>query len=295
MGLFRTLKKSIYSPEFYRSLLDAPFKFSFKYFASLALSFAVAMTILVAPALIPRAMDFLKGAALSLDAFPQDLLVTLSGGVVSTNTTSTVSFPAPPSMRALFESGGAAPENVAVIDTSSTFSEERFAGYHTLFLVTKNNIVSGYDGEIRIDSLKDTEDAKIDKAKAQAIAGKVRTALGWIPAGMVFLIFLIMVFLSAGVLAYLLPIAVLVHIIARIRKIPVGYKKSYQLALHGASLGLILLPFKLVLFTFLPVSYFLILAAIVAIEILVNLKAGERLPVLAEEGKEKPDHQNPVA
>jgi hypothetical protein len=280
MGLIKTLRKSIYSPEFYKALFSAPFSFSLKYFFSLALAFAVAMTLIIAPTVIPGFISFLKGVSASLDGFPPDAVVTIQNGTASTNVTSTIILGATEAVRVLFDTGSGAPHNLLVIDTSSTFSEDLFKSYDTMFLLTRGSIISEYGGVIRIGPVGAyLKDAKIDKTKVEEIAGNIRARLSWIPAGIVFGVFFAMFLMFAGILFYLLSITLLVWLIARIRNIRTGYGKSYQIALHASSLGLLFLPFKLLLLWFLPISYFMILTIIVVIEVFINLQPGIEEPI----------------
>jgi hypothetical protein len=289
MGLIKNLRKSIYSPPFYRGLFTAPFSFSLKYFFALALSFAVAMTLIIAPAVIPSFIGFLKGAVQSLDGFPADAVVTIQNGMASTNVTSTIVLAATDAVRSLFDTGSGAPRNLIVVDTSSTFSEDLFRSYDTMFLLTRGSIVMQYGGEERTSPVGTyLKDQKIDKAKVEEIAANIRARLNWVPAGIVFGIFFVMFLMFAGILLYLLAITFLVWLILGARKIRAGYRKSYQIALHASSLGLLFLPFKILLFSLLPVSYFVILTVIVVVEVLINVKPGIEEPIVEVKQPEAP-------
>ncbi len=130
MQFFTTIKDSIYSPDFYRTLRAKPLSFSLKYYFSLAAVLALAGTVLMTVQFLPKAQFALTTLAEKVvERFPAELEVTFKGGVVSTNVKEPYFVKETPgeadALRNEVEDAGTH-ENLLVIDTSSPLSLELF-------------------------------------------------------------------------------------------------------------------------------------------------------------------------
>lgn len=254
MSFWRLIYRSIYSPPFYRELLGSPFdatqgkpfKFSLKYFATLALGLAVALTVLFSARIISPVGEFLKkiGPAV-VSNFPEGLVVTLKDGSVSVNAEEPYVVSLPQALRDAQERArnedaneGAPTANLLVIDTREPVSLERFAELNTLLWVAKSNVVFREKGGIRIDSLERFPDFVIDEGMARKLADGIDSLRRFVAPVIVFGSFFVILFLMAFTFVYLLFGAVVVWVAARLRRVPVGYGKAYQLALHAVTLTL---------------------------------------------------------
>ena len=62
-NLFKTFQKSVYSPEFYRGVAQAPFKDALRYYLKFTLLLAIFMTVAFAVLLVPQGVRFVKEEA----------------------------------------------------------------------------------------------------------------------------------------------------------------------------------------------------------------------------------------
>ena len=86
MKIFKNIKNSIYSPKFYKELLEKPFSFSFKYFAIFALTISLFVTIIFSVIYIPGIKFFIDEFGYNvIDYYPEELQVTIKNGQVFTN------------------------------------------------------------------------------------------------------------------------------------------------------------------------------------------------------------------
>ena len=96
MSFLQNIGKSIYSPEFYKELLGLPFSFSLKYFYSLAVVLAVALAVIFSFKIIPAAQPFLQSIGPQvLNYYPDELVITIKNGDVSTNVAEPYLLPLP--------------------------------------------------------------------------------------------------------------------------------------------------------------------------------------------------------
>jgi hypothetical protein len=130
MNLLRLVRASIYSPSFYRSLLEKPFSFSFTYYALLSIALAVVFSVSFSYRAIPAAADFLGTVGDELvRQFPDDLELSIRGGTVTVNQQEPYRLVFPENLRNGTDTR--APANLLVVDTRQPFSLERFREYDT--------------------------------------------------------------------------------------------------------------------------------------------------------------------
>ena len=86
MGFLSVLKKSVYGPDFYKSLKDQPFSFSLKYFYSLVLVLSVIMCVIFSYIFLPKAnLFFFNTKENFIKEFPDSLVINIEKGRVLTN------------------------------------------------------------------------------------------------------------------------------------------------------------------------------------------------------------------
>jgi hypothetical protein len=237
MSLWRTIRASIYSPEFYRSLAERRLSFSFKYYYAFGVALAIVFSVTVSLQALPFIAQFIDKAGQELIShFPEELTVTLLDGEVSTNVEEPYILPLPSELRESAERDGTpTPTNLLVIDTAAQASAESWAAYDTFILLTKRNIVVGErpEGRVQIQWLTDVPDVTIDRAFVERTSSDLRAFGKWISPLVVFGSWAIFMVLWTFTLAYLLVGGVLAWLVARVRKVPVSYRAAYQMAMHA--------------------------------------------------------------
>ena len=247
MGLIRLVQESIYSPIFYNGLLVKPLSFSFKYFYSFALVLSIVLAAVISYALIPPASSFFQTVGPKILAYyPDELVITVSGGKASTNVEEPHFFPWPSELR---EADGTAPfENLLVINTIVPFSLEQFRSYRTAALLTQDSFIyAGDKGEIRIQPLAGVPDGKLDKRFVATVTERIAPFSKFVAPIIVIGAFLAGLALFSFELAYLLFGALLIWLLLRVKKVRVQYWKAYQIGMHAVTLGLL---FQALMFAF---------------------------------------------
>lgn len=241
------IKKSIYSPGFYRSVLGRPLSFSLKYFYTLVLGLSIVLTFYYSFLLVPRFNSILRSVGPAILAnFPDELQMTVRNGELSVNVPEPLSVPLSGAFRGFISNPAkAVPKNLVVVDTrsTSTFGEflTVFKSYDTLVLLTRDSMIY-YDTNLegaRIKSLKEIENMVITKSSVVALTDKIDSFLRFLPVLAVFGIFIVVLALYSFKLVYLFLVALLILLIARMRGIKLRYGKAYQLGIHAMTLSLL--------------------------------------------------------
>jgi hypothetical protein len=250
MKLREVVKKSLRSPQFYANLAKEPLSFSINYFYSLVLLLSLTLSIVLSLVLVPGIQLFVKQATSVANALPDNFHVTITNGVATSSVPSPYFVPLPDELKSVLNDAGKSNlDNFLVVDTSSTFSNDKFASYKTLLWLTKDKIV----GAENTDSLSETNlttfpNADFTKSLLQSYAAKGERFLRWLPAVMLLgIFFLSMIVLSFLLLYYFLG-AIFVIIVARIKRVPMKYVEAYKVAIHTSTFGLILWSLLFVLF-----------------------------------------------
>lgn len=246
MGFFKNIQKSIYDPEFYRELLAKPFSYSLKYFIVFSLLMALIATIYLSFSVLPKINTFLKNVSPAvLDYFPDELEIVIKDGEASSNV------PEPYFLEMPFEISedikmnpdirGHGIENLLVIDTRSDEATlEEFNDYNTLALLSRKTMMSYDEDQVVIRSLADIPNFKLDKGVVSSFLAKIIPYFRF--AGPLFVIFVFagfFYFIFSVKMFYLIFVALLIWMVTKIRKVDIGYKKSYQLGLHLFTAGIL--------------------------------------------------------
>lgn len=273
MELFEHVRKSIYNPEYYEEIESKPFSYSIKYFYSLVLVMAVILSTVYGFIFIPVTVSFLKSFGTAIvDYYPSELTVTIKGGMVTTNVTEPYSLPFPEKLRSSETKGI---DNLLVIDTHHDFTMDLWNQYKTTAWLTKDTLIyRDKDNRISITPLDKTPNTEITRTKIASWLAAIEPFFKWVPPLLIFGIFVFFMFFLSGYLFYLLFGALLIYFIARLKKIPLSYKKAYQVGLHAITLSLIFTLAKLSLLQGSPNIPFLF-TAVLCIVAWINLKKKE--------------------
>ncbi|MEY4731134.1 MAG: hypothetical protein RL681_80 [Candidatus Parcubacteria bacterium] len=237
MNLWHTIRASIYSPAFYRSLATQRFSFSLKYFYSLGVALAIVFSATASFRALPLITQFIDRAGQAfVSHFPEELAIKIQNGEASTNVTEPYVLPLPDELKTETEkNGGHALANLLVIDTAAQASVEAWSAHDTYILVTKQNIITGKEpgGRIQIEWLSDFPNVTIDRSFVRGLNEDLQAVGRWIAPLVVFGTWFVFLVLWTFTLAYLLFGGLLAWLIARMRRMPVSYRTAYQMALHA--------------------------------------------------------------
>ncbi len=246
MKFFETILKNIYSPKYYRGLLEKPFWHSLKYFYILILAVALVITLFFSVTAVPKITSILKDVSGSIVLqYPEELEVTITDGVAFTNVEEPYfisrSILGDRTTGEVFGKKNKV-ENVVVIDTQTPFSIDQFETYNTLILVKRDSVAikNQMQGEITIRSLKEFSGITINK---ENVALWSEGAVKWYPLVWILLILGIFVYFFTIlniILPYLLLGALVIWGIAVLKSVKIGYVKAYQIGLHAITFAVII-------------------------------------------------------
>ena len=243
MKLLHAIKSSIYDPAFYRGVLEKPLRSSFAYFFSLAVLLSLISAVVFSFSAVPAAHSFLNSlGGKILNYYPDGLEVTIKDGRASTNVREPYRLPVPDEIKHSNNFAGENPdtESLLVIDTKNEFTITQFESDKTLALLTRKAIVYKDDhGKITIQPLDRIPDTTITKELVSQFVGKAQPILNSAVFLLPVLIFLGLGFLYGVLLVYLLFGALLVWLVAKMKKINIKYVEAYQITLHAATAGIL--------------------------------------------------------
>ena len=253
MKLFENIKNSVYSPSYYKEVLNKPISYSFTYYSLFALVVAFLATIVLSFVVVPKITlftDVLEEKAAGY--FPANLEVVIKDGKASSNVAEPYFVELPTELKewGFLEKEEMPIENLLVVNTRGVFEMEQFKSYKTLALLTGGTLVV-YDenGNVSVIDLREAPNFTFNKEKFTEFTTKIKPFLKVLPVLAVIGIFVFGLFAFALYLAYLLFAALLVWLLLVLRKIPIGYGKSYQVGIHALTLPII---FDLFVFFVIP-------------------------------------------
>lgn len=282
MEFLKNIQRSIYNPEFYQGLLMKPFSYSLKYFVLFSLLIALIATIYLSFSVLPKINDFLENVSPTvLNYFPDDLEIVIEDGLASTNVPEPylleMPFGVPEDVEMRPDIQGYGIENLLVIDTRSDEATlEEFKSYNTIMLLNRKTLMYYDENQVAIQSLAEMPDFKLDKGVIASLLAKVAPYFRFV--GPLFIVFVFcgyFAFVFLGRMFYLIFAALLIWIIAKIRKVNIGYPKAYQLGLHLITASLL---YQLIFGLILDISKSsLLFIGLIAILAIVNLRPAKVL------------------
>lgn len=240
-------KKSISSFSYYRVIPKTKFSFSLKYLFFLLLIVSLLSSIrfsLIVGKALPKIPDFInKVQEDAKNFYPKELIVKVVNGEVSTN----VKEPYYLDLKEVKDS------HFITIDTKA--KAEDLGKYNTLILITKTSIVTkDKETSYRIYPLnqlnKENEklNVTINKRAYDAVVAKLLPYLKYLgPLAIGLIIFSILVWPLLGAsfslswkLFYLLFIAAIVWVVAKIMRKKLAFSKIYQMSMHAVTIPVII-------------------------------------------------------
>ncbi|MFA6050445.1 MAG: DUF1189 family protein [Candidatus Paceibacterota bacterium] len=236
MNIFKTIVATFYNPSFYEEAKHHSVKKVIGYYAKFSLLLALLAFIFAFAVISP----VVKGTVAMvkndlLGSYPQDLVLTVSKGTLSTNApVEPVVIPLPAKWRERGPKSKPAPMNLAVINTKTEnqVSFDEFKNMSTAIFFGKDYMINleGNDA-VSMRTLNDIPDVVVDRPLLEKIFGYA--SLLWIVAPF---------FVAIGVfvvtfmnLVYCLLFALLVMLVAYAIKHKLGYKESWKVAVYAST------------------------------------------------------------
>lgn len=276
---FRSLYLSATNPSYYRDILRTKMSFSVKYFLMLSLFMGVVSTIVWSSILIPQIKSFsqtLKSKAETY--FPNDLVITLQNGKLSTNRKDPIIVALP------FETANNA-KNIVIDPTASVSAMEN---YQAGILINETAVsFVEENGQIQTYPLKEAGNFTLNKTEYSKIittAEKYMDTLpSLLPAGLLVLVtFFSLIGLALKILLY----SVLTYIVARLQNFSLTYQKSFQITIHAITPIVFLQIIETIFNIRIPIPFFFpILYVILLVIIVKELKKEPILPITSNSHK----------
>lgn len=230
MIFLKTVQDSIYSPKFYSSISKKAFKQSIGYFFLLVLLLTgIHLLTLISPLLIEAPVQLQGFVADIINCYPKDLEIKITNGQVTVNAEE-------PYFISTCKEGG----YLAVIDTKTPFSSDKFDQYRVAAWVTKDSVIyKKSDVESRTYSLTQVKDFKLNQQLLNSFYQKFSPYLKFIGPILLILSFVGLYLAYNFRLVQLLLIASLIWLLSRIFKQTLMFGQSYKIGLYAITLGLI--------------------------------------------------------
>ena len=280
-NLLQKFKNSIYGPQFYTVLNDKPLGFSLGYYAGFFGLLILVGTIVASFLVIPKLIVFVDRAGEEISMlYPEELVVTINDGEVSTNMEEPVLIPFTSAFEEVLrdrEAGersmnfGTTTPYLIAIDTRENGVTE--GEYVALVTITKNTIIyPSQSGGFTIDPIPPDAHGVITKPLVDHALAALGRWANFIPVGFVLVALLAGIVYAVFHLLYLLLASLLLMLVLAAKGLPVEYARAYQIGLHALT-GPILV--KLALFPLLPNIPFLFTLLLLAFA-WVNISAPQR-------------------
>ncbi len=238
MNFFKKVRASFYSPSFYQEIMHQSFWKAFRYYLFLSLVLTLIGVISLLQTIgqkIPSTVQSVVTQA--VDFYPQELVINITDGQVSTNVEEPyfVSLPAS-------EYKAGQPNNLVVIDTKTPFSSTQFNQYQTIAWLTKDGLfyLNSDKGEIRGMDLSKVNDFTINKNLVQELSSKFSPWLKLLGPILLFFAGLGLYLSFSFRLIYLLLFTLIVWVTMIIVKRRLSYPQLYKVGLYALTPGLIL-------------------------------------------------------
>lgn len=269
VSIFQDIKTAATGEHFVTTFSERSLGTALWYHYRLALIVAAIFTLAAGMFVIPAALQFSVSDFVA-DYYPDDLVITIDNGIVSSNVTEPYALPTNGSDAYTIANNTPVGSNkkslthALVIDTTVNEPLAAMEQYDTFALLTRNQVLVRDDEEIRVFKLTDVT-FTVSEEKVLSLAQMLRPAL----YVLIFITALLFPFMmAAGLLISSLFIALffafVVLLIGRTHDLPLNYKKAYVLTLYLLTLPLL---FTL-LGNFIPydgwVRFFLFIALAVA-------------------------------
>ena len=278
MNFFKTIANSIYSPEFYKSLVKGEYKSSFGYFFLFILICAVLKTAFIMPQIFVFQDVVATMGAEAVEKFPADLKVMIKNGKVSTNVEEPYFVPVPESKDA--NSALAGIKNLIVIDTKTPYSAEQLDKYKTLAWLTSDSVFYSRErsGKIETFALTGVKDFTLDKSFLDSKFKTFSPLFKMIGPLLVVLAMIGIYVAYISQLLYLFFLALLVWLVATVMKIKLDYWVAYRVGVHAITASLLVGLIFTLIQIWVPIRPFFFMSTFIALIVAgVNLGQSRKI------------------
>lgn len=241
MGFIETVRDSIYSPQFYKEILQRSFGKALGYFLLLVLLLTLLQTIFSAPFLLTTFQaEVQKMIETGVNKYPADLTVTIKKGQVSTNVQEPYFLAVPEddnNDRKMEDIN-----NLIVIDTKTPFSISQFDQYKTAAWVTKDSVFyrsGANNSEVKVFALNQIDDLTINKEQVQMWAEKITPWVRYLGPTLLVLAFIGLYVIYMFRLSYLLFLSLVVWVLSKMFKSNITFGQAYKMNLYAVTLALL--------------------------------------------------------
>lgn len=288
MQFLKTVQESVWGKVFYAKVRSEGAGQAVKYFLLLIASVAIitslvlAVTVAVAWKAAPKMTEIQQMAA---DLYPNELVLTWKNGEVSSNVDEPYAIAVPEEWMSHEERRNEAyprATNLLVIDTSKSVDPADFERYDTMLILGKDSVgTDNREGKVQIQNFSryDFDDFSLDKEKVLLFVGMVLNFLKWaLLALFLFLPIILFIGLAIQYLIYLIFGALIIWLIAKLRKVDLTYGTAYKLGLYLLTLPILVDILSSVLHILNAPFVFTLLLAFVTY---INLEPSEAIPTPA--------------
>ncbi len=244
MNIFKTIARTFNDKAFYVEARNYPIGKVIGYYAKLSLLLGALAFIFGLVTVSPAIKDGVETAkAQVFTVYPPDLVLTVSKGVVSTNSSFEpvfIEMPAAWKADLTKVKEGREIDNIAIIDTNipRAITIDEFKALKTAVFIGKDYMITSKNNDsVSYQSLSNIPELKIDKALIEKVLGFA--SFLWIALPILFFIgTFIGTFFS---LVILLLVALIFLALAHIMKRNISYKESYKSVVYASTWPAILL------------------------------------------------------
>jgi len=244
MNFFKTIFASIYSPQFYQTIPQKTLWAALRYFLLLVFLLTVVQTIISAGPISSSFKNAVKNLVYSLvDLYPQELIITIKDGKVSTNVEEPYFIPLLGTASEFWQAQGEEAEtleNLLVIDTKTPYSSAQMNEYSTVALLTKDALFVREDqGEINVFDLSKISGFTLDRALIDSFVAKAAPYLEYLGPIVTGSVFLMTYSSYSWRVVYALFFGVAVLILSSTWKLGWNYRQAYNMSLYAMTAGVI--------------------------------------------------------
>jgi len=237
MKFITDIKSSLYNRHFYAGLKERSLGSSFKYFFSLVAVLAVISAFVLGLELSPFfSTESLKKMA---NFYPKELAIQIKGGAISTNVAEPYIIKDTANYSTRAKHG-----NLLVIDTQydkNNFSAGVFAKYDTQVLIGKDFFVNAKSqSQFEFTDASKMPDYSLNQARLLHWADVVGSHHLAVSLGLFFALFTALFIFFGLHLLWLLLVALIIFLFAKLAKLGLSYKNSFQTAIHASTVPIIL-------------------------------------------------------
>lgn len=249
MQFLKTVQESVWGKAFYEKVRGEGAGQAVKYFLLLMASVAIitslvlAVTVTVAWKSAPKLAEIQQMVA---NLYPHELVLTWKNGEVSSNVDEPYAILFPKEWLSHQDRKDDFPmaENLLVIDTSKSVDANDFERYDTMLILGKDSVGSrdARQGKVQIQNFSryNFDDFQLDKEKVLSLVGMLFNFLKWVFLALLFALpLLIFVGLSLKYLVYLIFGALIIWLVAKLRKVDLTYGMAYKLGLYLLTLPIL--------------------------------------------------------